>query len=167
MDYREELVSSNRLKQANEILKRGKVKDALSLYADIIEEDPENPLVYYNMGVAFVEREDYDLARQVFSHCLKLGLENSQVYIGLGICSLHFSENEKALEYFEQVQPTEPSYKEALIGKVYAYLNNDDPQKAMGVLDELKGLNIWNQELSLMERKAKWALYSQKEKDKD
>ncbi len=164
MDYRDQLASTNRLKQANEILKRGKVKDALSLYADIIEEDPENPLVYYNMGVAFVEREDYDLARQVFTHCLKLGLENSRIYIGLGICSLHFSENEKALEYFEQVQSTEPSYKEALIGKVYAHLNQADPQKAMSVLDELKGLNIWNQELSLMERKAKWVLYSQKEK---
>lgn len=163
MDYREEIVSSNRLKQANEILKRGKVKDALSLYADIIEEEPENPLVYYNMGVAFVEREDYDLARQVFSHCLKLGLKNSQIYIGLGICSLHFSENDRALEYFEQIDSTQATYKEALIGKVYAFLNKNEPEKAINVLEELKSLNIWNQELSLMERKAKWVLYSQKE----
>lgn len=163
MDYRDELASSNRLKQANDILKRGKVKDALSLYADIIEEDPENPLVYYNMGVAFVEREDYDLAKQVFSHCLKLGLEESRVYIGLGICSLHFSENDKALEFFTRVTATEPIYKEALIGKVYAYLNTGEAQKAIEVLKELKNRDIWNQELSLMERKAKLSLYTQKE----
>ncbi|MFP4460942.1 MAG: tetratricopeptide repeat protein [Thermotogota bacterium] len=165
MDYRDELASTNRLKQANEILKRGKVKDALSLYADIIEEDPENPLVYYNMGVAFVEREDYDLARQVFTHCLKLGLQDSRIYIGLGICSLHFSENDKALEFFGQIDSTETSYKEALIGKVYAYLNNSEPQKAMDILNELKQLNIWNQELSLIERKAKWVIYSLKDKN--
>ena len=166
MDYREQLTSSNRLKQANDILKRGRVKDALSLYADIIEEDPENPLVYYNMGVAFVEREDFDLARQVFSHCLKLGLDNSRIYIGLGICSLVFSENDKALDYFERVDATQDTYKEALIGKAYAFLNKSEPQQAMDVLQELKRLNIWNQELSLMERKAKWVLYSQKENDK-
>jgi len=166
MDYREQLTSSNRLKQANDILKRGRVKDALSLYADIIEEDPENPLVYYNMGVAFVEREDFDLARQVFSHCLKLGLDNSRIYIGLGICSLVFSENDKALDYFERVDATQDTYKEALIGKAYAFLNKREPQQAMDVLQELKRLNIWNQELSLMERKAKWVLYSQKENDK-
>jgi len=164
MDYRDKLASSNRLKQANDILKRGKVKDALSLYADIIEEDPENPLVYYNMGVAFIEREDYDLAKQVFSHCLKLGLEESRIYIGLGICSLHFSENDEALEYFERITSTEPTYKEALIGKVYVYLNTGEAQKAMGVLEELKNRNIWNQELSLMERKAKLSLRQLKER---
>src|SRR6056297_2527287 len=138
MDYRDKLASSNRLKQANDILKRGKVKDALSLYADIIEEDPENPLVYYNMGVAFVEREDFDLARQVFSHCLKLGLDNSRIYIGLGICLLVFSENDKALDYFERVDATQDTYKEALIGKAYAFLNKSEPQQAMDVLQELK-----------------------------
>src|SRR6056297_2959411 len=158
MDYREQLTSSNRLKQANDILKRGKVKDALSMYADMIEEEPDNPLVYYNMGVAFVEREDYDLARQVFSHCLKLGLTDSKIFIGLGICSLHFSDNEKALEFFEEVTSTDSAYKEALIGKVYAYLNKGEGQKAMDILNELKEIKIWNQELSLIERKAKLSL---------
>jgi len=155
MDYREQVVSSQRLRKANEVLKRGKIKDALSMYADIIEEEPNNPLVYYNMGVAFVEREDYDLARQVFSHCLRLGLQDSRIQIGLGICALHFDENDQALACFQQVNSQEPYFKEALIGQAYAYMNKGEKQQALSILHELKKREIWNQELSLIEKKVK------------
>ena len=136
----------------------------MSMYADMIEEEPDNPLVYYNMGVAFVEREDYDLAKQVFNHCLRLGLKESRIYLGLGICSLNFSENDEAIDFFEQVSSTESFYKEALIGKVYAYMNKGEIQKAMFILEELKKRDIWNQELSLVEKKAKMALHYESKK---
>jgi len=155
MDYREQVFSSQRLRKANQVLKSGKIKDALSMYADIIEEEPNNPLVYYNMGVAFVEREDYDLARQVFSHCLRLGLDDSRIQIGLGICALHFNENDQALTYFQQVDSQEYYFKEALIGQVYAFMNKGEKQQALSILHELKERNIWNQELSLIEKKVK------------
>jgi tetratricopeptide (TPR) repeat protein len=151
--------TATRLKKANAILRRGRVKDALSLYADIIEDDPENSLVYYNMGVAFIEKDDYDLAKQVFLHCIKLGLENGRVYIGLGICHMKMQDYDGAFEFFDKITHTDESYKEALIGKVYALVNKKEPEKATPYLEELKAKNVWNQELALVEKTVKMRLY--------
>jgi tetratricopeptide (TPR) repeat protein len=148
-----------RLKKANAILKRGRIKDALSLYADIIEDDPENPLVYYNMGVAFIEKNDYDLARQVFAHCLKLGLKDDKIYIGLGICHLKMQQYDQAFDFFEKISYNDPSYNESLIGRVYALVNKGEAEKATPYLEELKTNNVWNQELALVEKTVKMRLY--------
>ncbi|HOO32723.1 MAG TPA: tetratricopeptide repeat protein [Thermotogota bacterium] len=148
-----------RLKKANAILKRGRVKDALSLYADIIEDDPENPLVYYNMGVAFIEKDDFDLARQVFQHCLKLGLESDRVYIGLGICYLKMKEYDQAFNYFEKVTYRDESYNESLIGKVYTLVSKGEAERATPYLAELKSNSVWNQELALVEKTVKMKSY--------
>ncbi len=155
MQYDKDTDSSIMLKKANTLLKRGNVKDALSLYADMIAQEPDNPLVYYNMGVAFIEKEDYDLAKQVFSHCLNLGFKQNRVYIGLGICSLGLSSDDEAIEYFDRILPSQENYKEALIGKVYAYINKNDSKNAICILKELKEIQVWSQELSLLEKKAK------------
>ncbi|GEM_PF-374120 len=152
----------NRLQKANNVLRRGNIKDAIELYTDIIRTEPENPLVYYNLGLAFIENEEYELAEKVFNQSLKLGLEEPRIYIGLGYCSLKEQNTQRALNFFNKVGERQPSYKEALLGKILAYVNSRPPEgpdenlkKALDLLAKIKQLGVWNQELSLIEKTVK------------
>jgi len=154
--------ANDRLQKANNVLRRGNIKDAIELYTDIIRSEPENPLVYYNLGLAFIEKEEYELAEKVFNQSLKLGLEEPRIYIGLGYCSLKGQDNKSALSFFDKVGERQPSYKEALLGKILAYVNTRGPdehednlKKALTLLAKIKQLGVWNQELSLIEKTVK------------
>lgn len=143
------------LSKANYFLKTGNIDDSIEIFTTLMERYPQEPLIFYNMGIAFIEKENYDISEKVFNHCLSLGYEDKRVFLGLGFCSLRKENYEASLNYFEKAIISDPDFPEAIIGKIYTYVKSGDTTGVEPLLLKLKALGIWNQELELVSKTIK------------
>ncbi|HNW47218.1 MAG TPA: tetratricopeptide repeat protein [Thermotogota bacterium] len=155
MDQKTDLFEE-RLQAANASYRDGDIKAALKAYARLMETYPEEPLCYYNMALAFIEKEDYTMAKKLFEQALKLGFISSKIYIGLGFCALKLSQFEEAATFFAGVPEEAEEYIEGLIGRVYASVLSHQTGNIPPLLAELKGRNVWNQELELLSKRSRY-----------
>ncbi|MBP6960123.1 MAG: tetratricopeptide repeat protein [Thermotogae bacterium] len=145
-----------KLQSANALYRDGDNKAALKAYAFLMEAYPEEPLCYYNMALAFIEKEDFTMAKKLFEQTLKLGFLSAKAYIGLGFCALKLSQFEEASSFFSEVPEEAEEYIESLIGRVYASVLSKKARNISSLLAELKERNVWNQELELLSKRARY-----------
>jgi len=107
--------------RANELVKQGKVTEAIELYLKAIRFDPTVPEVYFNLGTALASIDRFDEARVAFYKSKKLGFNNvSLLNLYLAYCECMIGNSEKAKRLCEKID------------------ENDVPLEARELLDEIK-----------------------------
>lgn len=140
------------IKKGNEFIENGEIEEAIAFYTQLMSEFPEEPLIFYNSALAFIEKENFDIAVKLFLHCLNLGFENHRVFLGLGYCGLKAGKFEEARGYFFKIDESEESFLESKIGILYSFILEGKISEARPSLEILKKRNFWNQELQLIEK---------------
>ncbi len=140
------------LNEANRIFQEGEIDRSIQMYSDLLESDPEEPLVYYNMALALMEKENYPLALKLFSHLSKMNFEEPRVWIGIGYCQIKEGLYEEAFTSFSQVREDQEGFVESTIGKVFALVLESKIADVAPLLDQLKQRGVWNQELALIQK---------------
>lgn len=77
------------LEEAKSLLKDNNLPEAEKKFIEAISLNPQNVEVYEGLGKLYLESKQYDQAKEVFKHILKLDNKNSYAYFALGVISLN------------------------------------------------------------------------------
>lgn len=92
----------DRNKKAIELLQQNKIEDTAQLFAEIIEENPKDPLGYINFGNLLLQMEDFERAKNFFKKAIELDDKAGTAYFSLGNLYYEQSHYKKAQENFNQ-----------------------------------------------------------------
>ena len=104
---------------------RGDLDDAIAYYTEIIELDPSHTSVvaqaYYNRGVAYEQKDNYERAIEDFSKAIKLSPDLYEAYHNRGIVYGETGNYERAIKDFSKAIDLEPDLAEAYYNRGQAY----------------------------------------------
>ncbi len=84
------------------LLKQGEFQNAIDVFSQLIELEPENPDAYRNRGVAYMKLAQYDAAISDFESALKIRPEIKGIYSNLGVAWYYKKEYQKAITYYDK-----------------------------------------------------------------
>lgn len=91
----------------------GRFADAASKFASMAEQDPDNPALHYNLGLAQLEMEQFEHAAESFKKAIELAPDRADAYSNLGAALHHLGRTDEACEAFKQavqLRPEEPDH---------------------------------------------------------
>jgi tetratricopeptide (TPR) repeat protein len=96
-------------------------RDEVTLWSDVIRNDPTNSRAHMSLGVRYVEREDYAKAQELLDKAIQLSPRNPEAYMYRGNLNLVLGRYEQALSDLDiAVGPGRPSlYSLFYRGEVY------------------------------------------------
>jgi tetratricopeptide (TPR) repeat protein len=83
-------------------------RDEMTLWTDVAEKDPSNPRAYANLGLEFMEKKDYQKAKEMFEKAVELGPKKSYAYRFRGYFNFFLSRNDQALSDLAKAIELEP-----------------------------------------------------------
>lgn len=98
--------STNALNAGNKALGQKQVETALTEYQKAVERYRDNHLAWYGMGLAYIQKKDFDKAADALQHCVELAPEQSMYQMWYGIALY-----EKAVDNARQDQAKKQNKK--------------------------------------------------------
>jgi tetratricopeptide (TPR) repeat protein len=98
---------NGKINEAQDFLQND-TNEALKIYDEILEIDPENIDALNGMGSAYIKLDQLDTADEYFDKSLLI-CENSSAFLNKGIIWKHRNNNEKALYYYDKALEINPN----------------------------------------------------------
>ena len=118
--------STNALNAGNKALGQKQVETALNEYQKAVERYRENHLAWYGMGLAYMEKKDYDKAADSFQHAVELAPEQAMYQMTYGIALY-----EKTIENARQDQAKKQNKKPEEVQVDVSGLSFEKPMQAL------------------------------------
>lgn len=96
--------------RARHFLSQGRTDDALALYGDVLQVDPDNALAHADRGTAYAMQKKFDLALRDLERAFTLGYVEASAYCTMGTVYFELKQFQKALEYFAKAIRLDPHY---------------------------------------------------------
>ncbi|ABG52350.1 Tetratricopeptide TPR_2 [Trichodesmium erythraeum IMS101] len=114
------------LKQANQLKRAGRLDEAIALYYQVIEINPNFAWAYNNLGDALVKQGNLDEAVAYYFESLKLNPNSAWLLYGLGEALAKQGNLEAAIEYLQKAIKTKPDFYKfySCLGFILAANNN-------------------------------------------
>nr|WP_297350316.1 tetratricopeptide repeat protein [uncultured Caldimonas sp.] len=96
--------------RARAFASQGRFEDAVALYGDILQADPNNPLVYADRGTVYAMMKQFDLALQDLNQAFDLGYSDPSVYCTAATVYFEKDELQSALHYFDESIKSKPDH---------------------------------------------------------
>ncbi len=112
------------LKQANQLKRAGRLDEAIALYHQVIEINPNFAWAYHNLGDAFVKQGNFDEAIVNYSQSLEIVPNSPSFLYSLGSVCWKTGDLEAAIQYLEKAIALKPDF-----GKSYQLLGQTLTQK--------------------------------------
>lgn len=93
---------------AAELIKKGKLADAERMLLTAIEIDPNNPDLYYDLGMVYFKKGMYDIAIAHFQTALKLDPRDTRAHYNLAEAYSKLGDLGSAAEHYEKVVELAP-----------------------------------------------------------
>jgi tetratricopeptide (TPR) repeat protein len=129
--------STNALNAGNKALGQKQVETALTEYQKAVERYRENHLAWYGMGLAYIEKKDFDKAADALQHCVELANEQPMYQMWYGIALY-----EKAVDNARQDQAKKQNKKPEEIDPDLASVSFEKSSQALQEAIKLNG-NLW------------------------
>lgn len=129
--------STNALNAGNKALGQKQVETALTEYQKAVERYRENHLAWYGMGLAYIEKKDFDKAADALQHCVELANEQPMYQMWYGIALY-----EKAVDNARQDQAKKQNKKPEEIDPDLAGVSFEKASQALQEAVKLNG-NLW------------------------
>ena len=108
--------SQARLAVAGQLIGQGLFSDAIAVLEALIEEEPENAGAHFNLGVAYAEVGELDLAVRALGETVRLDPRNARASYNLGQIHAALGDYEQALASYEAAVAVDPGYTQAHVG---------------------------------------------------
>lgn len=92
------------LKKGNELFNQKKYKEAINIYAGVIEKFPDAYIIYKNIGNCYFEMEQYDKAEEYYLKVLDKDPQNNDIMLLVGNTYANRGDNDKALEWYNKIE---------------------------------------------------------------
>ncbi|MHA6853590.1 tetratricopeptide repeat protein [Ralstonia pseudosolanacearum] len=96
--------------RARGFLTQGRTDDALALYGDVLQVDPDNALAHADRGTAYAMLKKFDPALRDLERALALGYSEASTYCTIGTVYVELKKFQKALEYFTKAIALDENY---------------------------------------------------------
>ncbi|POA33802.1 MULTISPECIES: tetratricopeptide repeat protein [unclassified Pseudomonas] len=96
--------------RARVFLSQGRADDALGLYGDVIQVDPDNALAYADRGTVYAMLKRSDMALSDLERAFALGYADASAYSTVATIYLELKRFSDALKYFAKAIELDPNY---------------------------------------------------------
>ena len=135
-------------------------ENPVSLWTDVLRKSPRKVRSYDNLAAAYMGTGNYQAAKQMLYHAIRLDPNSYKTLNNLGLISMEEGGMLKAQEYFEKALSINPEYAEAWSNLGVLYLRTQQLDKAVEVLLKAEALNP-----GLLEARRNLALVYQQQGD--
>lgn len=98
---------------ADQLAQEGKMQEVVQLYLDAIAKDPSNPDLRNELGFAYADNDQLDLARQAFDQRLAEDPNDPDARFGLGAIERLNGNTDEALAQFNEALRVDPDHIDA------------------------------------------------------
>ena len=129
------------LAEADEAARRGKLKEAVVLYGDVLEHDPELLPAWLGRGRCLVDLSDYAAAMSDFTRAEDVAPDDPMPPYEMG--NLFFARKEygKSIGYYDTALQADPNHAPSLARRGSAHLQRKDPALALADLQKAEKLD--------------------------
>lgn len=113
-----------------------KPKDAANDFTKAIQLKPDEPMLLFNRGTAYLHATDWKKSKADFDKLISLQPENINAYLNRGIVFLNMKKNDEALADFNKGIQLNPRYSNLYRARALAYKAKGETNLAQA--DELK-----------------------------
>jgi len=137
------------LGEAKSLIKKDDFKKAEKKLIEVISLDTKNVEAFKALGSLYLERKNYDEARQTFKHILKISEEDDGgIYLNLAIINKEMGDIEKDFLNIEKALTKEPNNPRYLDTMLSISIIKKDKASAAKALETLQKTNPDNQKLT-------------------
>jgi tetratricopeptide (TPR) repeat protein len=105
--------SNKLLDQALDYHRNGRIEEAAQIYASLLKDKPDNPIVLHLMGVVRLQLRDFEKAVELISRAVQLHPGEASYYSNLGEAYRNLGQYEQATECLLTALRLKPDYPEA------------------------------------------------------
>jgi len=117
------------------ILRNYDWKDPFKFYEKSLKWGFEDPKFYYNLGVIYYQKKDYEKSLDLFLKSLDLFKDKKLPYLGIASCYANMGKYEEAVYYYKKVLEIEPDNPFALCSIATIYYNQR--KKSLSEISEI------------------------------
>jgi tetratricopeptide (TPR) repeat protein len=128
------------------LIKANKLEGARDLLEELLQGDPGNQDILYNLGMCYTELEEPEKAVETLSECIRYYPHYSNAYVALGFAYSRIADDEKAKDHFLRALEIEPSNPYALRNLGGLYGKESDYEKAIQCLEKSFSINPEDQQ---------------------
>ncbi len=114
-----------------ELLKKGKVDEAIDFYQKGLQTDPDNAGSHYNLGTALLQKGKVDEAISHFQRALEIKSDNAEVHCILGNALRQKGNVNEAITQYQEALRINPRYAAAHVSLGIALVQNGRVDEAM------------------------------------
>lgn len=119
------------LEQANAAMQAGAYEDALSLFRELLAENPTLVDAHLGLGMTYERSGDLDKAEPAYRRATTLDAENFDAQLGLARVLTGMQRYSEAVSAFHRALVIRPENLEANVGMALAYLRQNQAQEAL------------------------------------
>jgi len=131
---------SSRYREAADLIRRGRVSEAQSIYMDLTNKEPGSPNGYVGLGVCCLDRKDVTGAQKLYEAALGLAPRSVNALLGLGTTYSLESDYANAAKNYELALAVDEGSPEAHWGLAIAYTKMGRQTDAINHLNRFKAL---------------------------
>ena len=128
------------------LLKANRFEGARDLLEELLQSDPANKDILYNLGMCYTELDEPEKAVETLSECIRYYPHYSNAYVALGFAYSRLAADEKAKDHFLRALEIEPSNPYALRNLGGLYGKENDYEKAIQCLEKSFSINPEDQQ---------------------
>ena len=124
------------LDRALELLRGGKIQEAIPILWTALQQDPDNPNILYNLGVAYNEVGFNGQSIQTLARLLEISPDHVHGLAAMGVAYMRGSQLSAAADYLEKAIELEPNNLWALRNLAACRMKQGKPELAVELLEQ-------------------------------
>lgn len=136
-----ELSENDAVNTSSSLIGEGKLEEAAELLNEKISKNPENPLLHYNLGVAFMQQKNYEKAIEAFTQSLEqqknIGALNNRAY-----SYTMLNEVDRAIADYTELIELKDDFAIAFLKRAQLYISKEMKDEAKVDLQKASDLGL-------------------------
>ncbi|GAB4239530.1 MAG: hypothetical protein Kow00109_14380 [Acidobacteriota bacterium] len=119
------------------LMRTGRFEEALRVFSQILEKDPQATFVYHSMGMAYARLGRHEEAVRTYRRAVESGQENGMLWFNLGTSLLHLQRWDEAEAAFRKALALDPAHFRAKTNLASLLLNRREFAEALRLCEEV------------------------------
>lgn len=101
--------------KGQELLREGRIEDALKTYQTLVEQEPEEPLYHFYLGYVYSQLEVWDQAEAAWKTAIKLNADFMEAHFNLALLYARDGRTEEAIAHLYEAKRLDPKNEDVEI----------------------------------------------------